>query len=628
MIDFGFPNTERVFARWKKATVVQPEIARPDEMNATAAQGQPPAPPPGSTRKVALVGIHGMGQQLPNETINDLCMELLTVPDGELPLPPPTLRMRTLAGSDTPVSCATLMMPSTDKNKWKAPAEVARQPKAREKKTEEKMQAEKSGPQTEVDVYEVYWAPLTEGVVGLGQTVKFLLRSGLNGLLLSLPCGNERRQGVQYSIAPGNHQLSREMDRAFKGLLMTLCVLLWVLAVHLQFLELAVVWASSFWRGWETCAPDASLLLYSLKQTVPGLVLTFLLGVVARLISGRGNARGSWLSLPVIVLALLLAELPFIWCFVQTQWALLAQGSLAGLQLESACILVTYSEWALRYLCEFALWLLHPLVLIGQYVLMIWHWLQQRLTGLEMEVPDKGRAGISATVLLLPLVLRLLWKFAVQFVGDVAVYVSSNQLNTFFQTRAEIHQRAKEGLRRVYAACDPATGAPEYESVVLVAHSLGTVVVYDAYNALLVDDLAAAGPAGGVGTLNIPDRTALLLTYGSPLDKVQFLFRAHRTQPHEVMSGLDLAGEPMLHDASLRPRCWVSFWSPWDFFSGHLDYYNAPAPTAAPAPPAPQNRHLVHNVQMTELSGDLLAHVHYPNWHRFRETLLAGLGVE
>ena len=611
MIDFGIPNQERLHSQWqsaestKKVIVDPPDLLTPDPVAAAvAAQVRVAAAVAKGTgadtagagtaslRKVAVMGIHGMGQQLPFETISDLCQVLTATTDLQ-----PHVHLRKTADSEELIGCATLVMPT-------APAAAAA-PHPAGAGT-----ATAPPGETQVDVYEAYWAPLTEGVVGLGQTVRFLLRSGLNGLCMAWPLAQVGESAGRHES--GGARWRQQMWRSFAGLLLTLMVVLWVLALHLQFLELAVAWVVSFWRPWADCAPQVHLLLHGLAHAVPGLVLTAGLACLARMKAGRESKVVPWLSVPVIVLTLLVAEVPFASCWVQTQYALLARGTLAGLTLKLTCPLVGASEWLLQQ--------------AWHWLLLGWHWLLAHGgEWLRQHAQDADRGGISALVLLTPVVLGLLWKFLVQFVGDVAVYVSSNQLNVFFETREAIQQTAKDSLRRIYAA-RTGTGEFEYEAVVLVAHSLGSVIAYDAYNALLNDDLASCDGLSN-GALKIPDRTALLLTYGSPLDKVQFLFRAHRTVLHQAMARLQGAQQPMLQRVEYRPQQWVSLWSPWDFFSGRLDFFDTSPVDTTPGRPRPP-RSYVHNHEMTELAGDLLAHTHYPRWRRFREFLLRGIGVQ
>jgi len=72
--------------------------------------------------------------------------------------------------------------------------------------------------------------------------------------------------------------------------------------------------------------------------------------------------------------------------------------------------------------------------------------------------------------------------------------------------------------------------------VVWVGHSLGSVVVYDALNALLTDDALAKDD----NKVRAIARTRLLLTFGSPLDKIAFIFAAQASKPTETRDDFTL----------------------------------------------------------------------------------------
>jgi hypothetical protein len=75
----------------------------------------------------------------------------------------------------------------------------------------------------------------------------------------------------------------------------------------------------------------------------------------------------------------------------------------------------------------------------------------------------------------------------------------------------------------------------------LVGRSLGSVVAYDTLNGLLNEDVSRS------------TRTQLLLTFGSPLDKTAFLFRA-QSEFSDVREALAAATQPLIVDYALRPR--------------------------------------------------------------------------
>ena len=172
--------------------------------------------------------------------------------------------------------------------------------------------------------------------------------------------------------------------------------------------------------------------------------------------------------------------------------------------------------------------------------------------------------------LLLAWGLRTLY---VQYVGDVAAYVSAHDVSKFQEIRKGIQDATCKVAQSVYGAKQP-SGDFLYDRVVVVAHSLGSLISYDALNRLINDEVANSGP------VTIPDRTKLFLTFGSPLDKIAFLFRNQKKNStvREAFAG---AKQPMILDYQYRPKRWINLYSPLDPVSGKLDFYDTPLSAAS-----------------------------------------------
>ena len=100
--------------------------------------------------------------------------------------------------------------------------------------------------------------------------------------------------------------------------------------------------------------------------------------------------------------------------------------------------------------------------------------------------------------------------------GDVTAYVSAYRLDRFTELRNRIKEVARKTAAAIYEATrDEKSKVWAYESVAVVAHSLGSVIAYDALNALLVEDTVSAERR------DVAMRTRLLLTFGSPLEKTE-----------------------------------------------------------------------------------------------------------
>ena len=168
--------------------------------------------------------------------------------------------------------------------------------------------------------------------------------------------------------------------------------------------------------------------------------------------------------------------------------------------------------------------------------------------------------------------------------------------------RQEIRNTVWKTARAVY-------GATEYDDIILVGHSLGSMVMYDALNRLLIDrELAGGDPEA------IASRTRLMLTFGSPLDKTAFIYATQGTGS-EAREALAASVQPLIEREALRPR-WVNIYSRWDIISGALDYYDRRDRS---------NRNPVNNIKDDKASTLLTAHVEYWRNPKLFETIVAAL---
>jgi len=73
----------------------------------------------------------------------------------------------------------------------------------------------------------------------------------------------------------------------------------------------------------------------------------------------------------------------------------------------------------------------------------------------------------------------------------------------------------------------------------------------------------------------------LLLTFGSPLDKTAFIFRTQKSNSKvDLREALATLVQPLVADYANRRGKWLNLWSPSDWVSGRLSYYDSPAPAA------------------------------------------------
>ncbi len=216
--------------------------------------------------------------------------------------------------------------------------------------------------------------------------------------------------------------------------------------------------------------------------------------------------------------------------------------------------------------------------------------------------PKQGAAGVMQQGLAWPLLLiasAFIRRVLVQYVGDVAIYVAPYKLDEFFQLRERIRDCVHKVAYAVYAQQRADGSGPEYDQVYVVGHSLGSVIVYDALNQLINADEANRGTPG---FLDVVGRTPLLLTFGSPLDKTAFLFGIQAQETEAAREALAASVQPLIRGYQFRPQSWINIHSPWDIISGDLGFYD---------PPGSDDRKRVLNEKDPDATTLLAAHVEY-----------------
>ncbi len=192
------------------------------------------------------------------------------------------------------------------------------------------------------------------------------------------------------------------------------------------------------------------------------------------------------------------------------------------------------------------------------------------------------------------LVSRYIGKVMVDSFGDVVLYTSTDRKSKYSEVRRRILAGAVDRLNHLLRSSTP----KGYSSVIIAGHSLGTVVGYDAINRVnLSMNIAAGDPVVAISRQD-QERTAKKLkgfvTFGSPLDKVAFFFRARASSSRVIkrqiintyhsFRGKDWmpASEPppveleldsALHKYFDDQVTWLNFWDPKDPIAGPLDFY-------------------------------------------------------
>ncbi|HEU4867580.1 MAG TPA: hypothetical protein VFV09_07620 [Actinomycetota bacterium] len=200
----------------------------------------------------------------------------------------------------------------------------------------------------------------------------------------------------------------------------------------------------------------------------------------------------------------------------------------------------------------------------------------------------------------------------IQYVGDVAIYISPYKLDEFNELREEIKKKLTKAARNVYSLQDE-DGRPYYDKVFVVGHSLGSVIAYDVLNELIRSDQAAekGSDFAELSGLGVAQRTPLLLTFGSPLDKTAFLFAVQydcrERGPREALAS---AGQPLIQSYDCRPERWMNVYSPWDIISGSLNLYDVDLIDDKPLNPRDEAKK-VCNIKDPKATTLFAAHVEY-----------------
>jgi pimeloyl-ACP methyl ester carboxylesterase len=205
--------------------------------------------------------------------------------------------------------------------------------------------------------------------------------------------------------------------------------------------------------------------------------------------------------------------------------------------------------------------------------------------------------------------------FIVEYVGDVAAYISPYKDSKFDEIRHTIQQIGLNVGKTIYGFGTATPNVPYYKQVVIVGHSLGSVLAYDTLNALLnLDNVLAPGDRRDVA-----DRTRALITMGSPLDKTAFLFRMQaRSNQNWIREAMAAAVQPLIvsyPDYRRKTFDWVNIWSPMDIISGELNYYDDPAlrPNVAPC--------VQNHIDRQDRWWPIIAHVKYFGHKEFHKWL-------
>jgi len=443
------------------------------------------------------------------------------------------------------------------------------------------------GGEKDVDVFEAYWAPLTEGKIGFWETVWFLFVSALWGVTLTIKDAVALRgYGFRRWVfnRPRNYRVSWAtlplLAITFSGVFGIVLIMIAALAAGAA--KLVAATAQAFISISVAAAPTALVFQIDRLQTqfASLLLAAVALGV---LIAATFALLGRLVAVPFLV-------------------------GVARVLL----ILLTIVLAVAAGLCGFAL-----VGVIAQRIAtfilghgtgygVLVQWPTEILRWAVSHLPHPLRLSPAVAIPANLVIFWFVYFFAKQFVGDVAIYVTAHRVNRYWETREAIRDAAHQVAQDVYGCMEG--HELRYHEVYFVAHSLGAVVAYDTINAIFRDELVLGRPFHAV------TRTKGLLTYGAPLDKTAFLFRAYSSGSVERLAAV-AASQPLILSEAFRRFQWINIHSVADPISGSIGYYGTP-----------EDPH-VSNRNDEQSFVPLAAHVQYEGHKAFRVALCELIGL-
>ncbi|MGA7633906.1 MAG: hypothetical protein WCB11_24340 [Terriglobales bacterium] len=219
-------------------------------------------------------------------------------------------------------------------------------------------------------------------------------------------------------------------------------------------------------------------------------------------------------------------------------------------------------------------------------------------------------------------------KILTSAIGCLAVYLGADDLSKNFAARSQILHECTTMLINLLAGRDE-TGTPNkewiYDQVLVAGHSLGSVIAYDSLSQLIVRVLAKDPSLSGVPL----EKVKGLLTFGCPLNKVVYFFRARTNLRTKVLSQilytlhsfrLRTPLPPQVNPAIAVPHpfpekipfapdfLWYNAYSPFDIISGRMQFYSADLDVPVERGVTPWTAHLSYweNDDLYSLFSDLM----------------------
>lgn len=561
-------------------------------------------PKPGKKRAVWIA--HGMGQQIPFATLDQVAEGLIKA--AERPgsgVQSPDVKYRVIKVDKTVLQRVEMTFPRTTKDE-----------------------------SVEVDLFECYWAPKTEGVVSLKEVISFLWDGGTRGLLNSI-------KPFQRALFGGMESYSLTWWKTPTYLLFTLALLASLTVIN------SVVVATAAARAEVANAQKliTSAILEPLTAVASMVCLMAITFGVALFLASLSRPRRvqtiCWVFVALTGLAILagagmmavMVGLKWVPAWMTPAFQANIHGLTNTLVLSAIAVAIlaminrrrgSSQNESLEQMRPRLLFYAACLIFLAGLAGMVW-------LGVAGACLGDPAASLSSARLWQRVLFSSFWiwpflilisgevrELLVQYVGDVTAYISSYKIDRFEAVRQKIKDLACESATAVYRAKAAGADQTEYGKVAIVGHSLGSVIAYDTLNRLLNED--------GLSNqwLQVVDRTCLFLTFGSPLDKIAFFFSIMGKTTRHVREQLAAVVQPLIQDEACRLSIpWVNVFSKNDIICGDLDFYDP----AKNSPNPPRKIKPVENVPDPDALIPLLAHVEYWNnrtvWDRVLAAIIA-----
>jgi hypothetical protein len=507
--------------------------------------------------RVAILVIHGIGQQRPYETLDRFTRNLMT-------------SLQSSGDSTWTVQPQLDSFPDparVDKS-WTRASYVLQPAQG----AAVGFESDPANQIEDISLFEYYWAPITQDKITYTGSLYFLVRAGAMPFLylasnINVLWATARRKDIPGIIA---REFWRQLN-LFLPLLLLFGYLLW----WLQSVPLSL---SSVRRIDPLLVVPASALIIRYLYIYTGI----------RALSQTFQSPSGWQRSPLwrVTLCLLIFAHLVLWPLLFAPVAHCFAGF--GSSLASSFPFFRHFGHLSTFLRQIAL-----------ATQLQWdkgwrQWLQIFFL-INPNLRDYLREGF---ILLLMFWVRFI---LVSYIGDVAVYVNASEFAKTYAARTQILNecsRTLTGLLMERYAAGPKQGQPAYDRVLIAAHSLGSVIAYDMMNALL--NLARTSDPANSADLQPVDLENLrgLLTFGCPLNKIFYFFREQvdpkltlRHQTLDILHGFRLDPRVQLNrlipafvsnpdprwtqaDVALAKGFkWVNAYSLQDPISGRLTFY-------------------------------------------------------